>query len=230
MSEAVTLSLRVPIEAETRLEVEGVAADRFAALSSAEIARLPAWLGRREAKLGDFFDVQGERSARVRIEGMLTHVDGLAAGMSGGELIVAGDVGGRLGVGMTGGEIIVRGSAGAGAGARVRRGLVVVTGDVGGDAGRGMIAGTLVVFGRTGADPGQSLKRGTIVAIGAIDVPQTYRYACTFQPPHIRLTMTYLRRQHHLAIDDDVVTGRYRRYCGDLGAPGKGEILALVPA
>jgi hypothetical protein len=65
------------------------------------------------------------------------------------------------------------------------------------------------------------------VAAGGIPVPATYRYACVFEPPHVRLTMTYLRRRYGLAISDDVVTGRYRRYCGDAGAPNKGEILEL---
>ena len=56
----------------------------------------------------------------------------------------------------------------------------------------------------------------------------TYWYACTFRPPHVRLTMTYLRRRYGVAIDERVVGGRYRRYCGDAGNPGKGEILEWV--
>jgi formylmethanofuran dehydrogenase subunit C len=152
--------------------------------------------------------------------------------MAGGALRITGDAGHRVGAaaagaskGMTGGEIVVNGSAGSEAAARARRGLVVVGGDVGGEAARAMIAGTLVVLGRTGANPGRGSKRGSIIAIGGIEIPSTYRYACTYQPPHVRLTMTYLRRQYGLTIDDRVLTGRFRRYCGDAGDPGKGEIL-----
>ena len=58
--------------------------------------------------------------------------------------------------------------------------------------------------------------------------PTTYRYATTYQPPHVRLTLTYLRKQYGLAIDQALVEGPYRRYCGDAGEPGKGEILELV--
>jgi hypothetical protein len=90
-----------------------------------------------------------------------------------------------------------------------------------------MIAGTLVVLGRTGDAPGRGNKRGSIIAAGGIDVPATYRYACTYHPPHARLTMVYLRRRYGLSIDDTLTTGPYRRYCGDAGDPGKGEILAL---
>jgi formylmethanofuran dehydrogenase subunit C len=142
-------------------------------------------------------------------------------------------VGDRLGAatagaakGMHGGEIVVRGSAGAEAGARARRGLIVVGGDTGPNAARAMIAGTLLVLGRTGPGAGLQNKRGSIVAVGPVDVPPTYRYACTYQPPHLRLTFTYLRRRHDVAVDARVLDGRWRRYTGDAGEPGRGEILA----
>jgi hypothetical protein len=94
-----------------------------------------------------------------------------------------------------------------------------------------MIAGTLVVLGSVGPSPGRGNKRGSIVAAGSIAIPVTYRYACTFQPTYVRLVMTHLARHHRLAIDPRLVSGRYRRYCGDAGDPGKGEILACeLPA
>ena len=273
MSEYVTLSLRAQLDATLELDVDGVTADRFAGLAEREIAALPVWLGARAAQLGDFFSVRGERSARVRVEGPVSKIAGLAAGTAGGEIVidgdagrrvaagmtggsvevrghvedeagaamaggtlrVAGNAGDRLGAaapgasrGMTGGEIVVGGSAGADAAARARRGLVVVAGDVGARAARAMIAGTLVVLGRTGAEPGRASRRGSIIAVGGIAVPMTYWHACTFQPPHVRLTMTYLRRRYGLAIDDRVCVGAYRRYCGNAGDHGRGEILEWV--
>ena len=271
MTDQIQLSLRARLDES--IEVDGLTADRLAVLSNHEIAALPVFVGSHQARLGDFFDVRGEHRARVRIDGDLRLAHGLAAGMASGELLVFGDVGGRLGAGMTGGwvdvrgdagddvgmamrggavrvtgnagdrvgaaapgaskgmtggEIVVNGSVGAGAGARVRRGLIVVGEGVGADAARAMIAGTLVVFGRTGANPGRGSKRGSIVALGDIDVPSTYRYACTFQPAYIRLLLTYVRRQYGLAADDRALDGSYKRYCGDAGDPGKGEILVLV--
>jgi len=254
VSDIVTLSLRGPLGGI--LEVDGITGDRFAALGEREIAALPAWTGSHAATLGDFFDVRGERSASIRIEGDVSRMPRLAAGMTGGRvhvvgnagdeaglamaggvLLVDGNAGDRLGAasagaskGMTGGEIIVRGSAGADAAARARRGLVVVGGDAGVDAARAMLAGTLVVFGRTGARPGRGSKRGSIVALGGIDVPETYWLACTYQPPYVRLLLTYLRRHHGLAIDDRLLEGQYRRHCGDAGNPGRGEILEWVDA
>jgi formylmethanofuran dehydrogenase subunit C len=272
MSDTVTLSLRAPIDAA--LEVDGVTADRFAGLAEREIAALPVRLGARTAELGDFFSVRGERSDRVRVEGALAQVHGLAAGTTGGEMVIDGDAGrlvaakmtggsievrgsvadeagaamgggtllvtgnagDRLGAcvpgaekgmtgGMTGGEIVIGGSAGADAAARARRGLVVVAGNAGRHAARAMIAGTLLVLGRTGAEPGRASKRGTIIAVGGIEVPITYWHACTFRPPHVRLTLTYLRRRYRLAIDEGVAGGAYRRYCGAAGDHGRGEIL-----
>ena len=144
--------------------------------------------------------------------------------------MIDGDAGRRVAAGMTGGEIIVMGSAGADAATRARRGLVVVGGTAGAGAARSMTAGTLVVFGRTGARPGLGSKRGTIVALGGIDVPVTYWLACTFEPPHVRLLLTYLHRRYGLVVNERMVSGRYRRYCGDAGNPGRGEILEWAEA
>lgn len=252
MSDVVTLSLRAPLD--RTLELNEVRTDRFAASSEKEIAFLPLWLGSQEARLGDLFNVKGERSAHIRIEGDLSRVNRLGAGMATGRIDVLGDVGHEAGMamaggilhvsgnagdrfcaaapgaskGMTGGEAIVLASAGREAGARARRGLIVVGGDTGPQAARDIIAGTVIVLGRTGADPGLGSKRGSIVAVGGIDVPSTYQYACTYEPPYVRLVMTYLRRSYELAIGDEVVTGGYRRYCGDAGDPGKGEILVRI--
>jgi formylmethanofuran dehydrogenase subunit C len=172
-------------------------------------------------------------TGRIDVLGDVGHEAGMA--MAGGILHVSGNAGDRFcaaapgaSKGMTGGEAIVLASAGREAGARARRGLIVVGGDTGPQAARDIIAGTVIVLGRTGADPGLGSKRGSIVAVGGIDVPSTYQYACTYEPPYVRLVMTYLRRSYELAIGDEVVTGGYRRYCGDAGDPGKGEILVRI--
>jgi formylmethanofuran dehydrogenase subunit C len=161
--------------------------------------------------------------------------DDAGEAMAGGTLRIGGDAGHRLGAalpgasrGMTGGEIIVSGSTGEEVGARARRGLIVIGGDAGALGARAMIAGTLVVFGRAGRGAGTGSKRGTVLAIGGIEVPATYAYACTYRPLFVRVMMTYLRRRHGLTVDERAVGGQYRRYCGDAGDPGKGEILEWV--
>lgn len=175
------------------------------------------------------------RGGRVEIRGNVG--DDAGAGMSGGVLDISGDTGDRLGAarpgaqkGMSGGEIVVRGSTGIDAAAACRRGLIVVMGNAGADAARSMIAGSLLVGGRCGDGAARLNKRGSVIAIGGLEVPSSYRYACTFRPPHLRVTLTYLARRYRLSFDAAVVSGRYRRFCGDLLAPGKGEILVWTDA
>jgi len=233
------------------LVADCIVPDRFAALTTKEIATLRVTHGGRTARLGDFFKVSGERSASVRLEGNLEKVEGIGAGMAGGDLVIEGSAGRDLGLamaggridvrggagenaggarpgaakGMTGGEIMVRGTVGDDAGARMRRGLLVVMGDAGRGTGRAMIAGTVVLFGKTGPGAGRFLKRGSIVALGTIERPATFRYACTYRPPHINLLLRYLRTRAGVPVSDGQVGGRYERYSGDFAELGKGEIL-----
>jgi len=177
----------------------------------------------------------GLAEGEVVVEGDLGDEAGL--GMSGGVLDVRGSAGARIGGaagearrGMTGGEILVRGGVGPEAGTWMRRGLLVVVGDAAAQAGHGMIAGTLMLFGRAGPGAGRWSKRGSVVAFGAIDIPPTYRYACTYQPEHLRLTLLRLRGRYGLAVDGRYLEGTYRRYSGDLAELGRGEILAWTAA
>lgn len=249
MSEAIVLSLtQAPAHA---LVADCVVPDRFAALTTNEIASLGVFHGGRTARLGDFFKVTGERSSNVRLEGDLGRVHGIGTGMAGGDMLIDGSCGQDLGVamaggridvrggtgdnvggarpgaakGMTGGEIVIRGSAGDDVGARMRRGLLVILGTVGRGSGRAMIAGTIVLFGKTGPGGGRFLKRGTIVALEAMERPATFRYACTYRPPHVAVLLRYLRARSGVPVIDRHVTGRYERYSGDFAELGKGEIL-----
>ena len=189
---ALTLTLRE--DPAVPLEADGLTPDRLAPLSRGEIESLPAWEGRRRARIGDFFAVSGDGSDDVRVEGDLRRVKFLGAGMTGGRLTVAGDAGMHAGTEMTGGElvvegdagdyagvamqggrIVVKGSAGAhlGAGhpgerAGMRGGEIVVLGDVGAQAGAGLRRGTIAVGGRVGDAAGLRMLAGTIIALGAI--------------------------------------------------------------
>ena len=247
MSDTVTLTLTAPLE--HAMLADCIAADRFAGLDAKQIAGLPVLHGGQAGALGEFFKIRGGHSSVVRIEGDLAQVDAIGAGMAGGELTIDGSVGRDLGLamsggridvrgnagdnaggarpgaarGMTGGEIIVRGNVGDEAGARMRRGMIAVTGDGGRGTGEGMIAGTVVVFGKAGPGAGRFLKRGSIVALTPIDRPGTFRYACTYRPPHVGLLLRYVRGR--VPVADRYVTGKYERYSGDLAELGKGEIL-----
>jgi len=161
--------------------------------------------------------------------------DDAGVGMTGGSLRVLGNAGNRIGAGtpgasrgMAGGEIVVDGSVGSDTGARMRRGLLFVGGDAQERAARAIIAGTVIVMGRVGSEPAFANKRGSLVVGGGVDVPVTYRYACEYAPPHVRLALTYLARRYGLSIEQRLVEGRYRRYCGDASTIAKGEILEWI--
>ncbi|HEU4525476.1 MAG TPA: formylmethanofuran dehydrogenase subunit C [Gemmatimonadales bacterium] len=251
MSDGLVATLRAPIRG--RADFAEVLAGSWTALSAADLARRAVLLdGEAPVPLGDLFEVSGSPSGVIRLEGDLRKVDRIGAGladgtvvvesgvgheaglgMSGGVLDVRGDAGDRVGgaapearKGMTGGELLVRGSVGAEPGTRMRRGLLVVTRHVAARAGPAMIAGTVVVFGDAGRSPGIGSKRGSVVALGSVEIPATYRYACTYQPDHLRLLLVRLRDRYGLKVQKRHLTGFYRRYSGDLGDLGRGEILA----
>jgi formylmethanofuran dehydrogenase subunit C len=172
---------------------------------------------------------------RMSAGSLVVHGDaGYGAGleMAGGTLEITGSAGDRVGAarlgasrGMLGGEIIVRGAAGAEAGASARRGTIVIGGAAGERAGHRMIAGTVVILGNSGRDAGVGNKRGSILVLGAVDPPITYRYACTYRPPHVAIAMRRLRTRYALPIDVACDQGLYRRFSGDMSELGKGEIL-----
>jgi formylmethanofuran dehydrogenase subunit C len=242
--------LRQPLPG--RADLGEMLAAGWVGLGAGELARRHAALGGQTVPVGELFDVTGAPAGRIRFEGDLAAADRLGAGLSEGEVVVDGSVGGEAGIGMsggsldvrgdagartggaaddarrgmTGGELVVRGNTGPEPGSRMRRGLLVVGGDIAEHAGPGMIAGTVMVFGKAGRAPGRWSKRGSIVALGQVEIPPTYRYACTYQPDHIRLTLLRLRTRYGLAVEDRYVSGFYRRYSGDLADLGKGEILA----
>jgi formylmethanofuran dehydrogenase subunit C len=249
-----TLTLRRPLS--QRVDAATVAWDALRGLEAATIEAQEVWVdGSGRSRLGDLFEIRATEGERVRLVGDLGRMDGIGAGLTGGTLVVEGDAGwyvgqgmsggsievkGRVGPqaggalpgakrGMTGGEILVRGSAGPGTGSGLRRGLIVVEGEVAEGAGRAMLAGSIVVFGAVGAEPGLWSKRGSVVALGAVTPPATYRYACTYRPSYLPVTLRYLKRRYGCPVTPDHLAGLYRRYSGDLAELGAGEILAWTP-
>jgi formylmethanofuran dehydrogenase subunit C len=234
-------------------DFSAVLAGPWTRLTALELAARPVALaGRGAVPLGDLCAVTGEPDGTIRFtgdfrlatrlgaglaEGAVT-VDGnvgdeTGLGMAGGAIHVLGDAGHRVGAaapevrrGMTGGELVVRGSVGDGAGALMRRGLLAVGGSTGRHAGAGFIAGTIVAFGALGPAAGLWSKRGSIVALGEVSIPSTYRYACTYQPIHVRLVLIRLQAIYGLPVTGRHLSGYYRRYSGDLADLGRGEILA----
>jgi formylmethanofuran dehydrogenase subunit C len=249
----VTLVAGLKAELEQRVDLSEVLAEPWTTLTASDMAGRTVYLERDgRVALGDLFSIDGQPDGRIEFTGKLDLVDRLGAGLGEGEVLVKSSVGRETGIGMAGGileidgdagpragaaplgykrgmlggELIIRGSAGSEAGALMRRGLVVIGRTAGTLTGRGMIAGTVLVLGAAGAESGLWSKRGSVVVLGSITPPETYAYACTYQPVHLRLLFARLRARYGLPIQRKHLTGLYRRYSGDLAELGKGEILA----
>jgi formylmethanofuran dehydrogenase subunit C len=173
VSDVVTLTLRMPPTAP--LDADVVAPDRLAALAASEIAALPVWIGAHAAKLGDFFDVAGERSASVRIVGELARVHGIGTGMVGGTLVIDGDAGRRVAAAMRGGTVEVTRSVGDDAGVAMSGGTLRIHGNAGARLGaalpgaaKGMTGGEIVVTGSAGTEVAARARRGLVVVGGDV--------------------------------------------------------------
>lgn len=170
---AITLTLKeqpsVPLEAEV------ISPDVMAGLGHDAIRALPVFLGKRQRRLDDFFEVEGEASDQVEIQGDAAKVKWIGRGMTRGRITVAGNVGMHLGAYMKGGAIEVSGNASDWVGAEMRGGLIRIRGNAGGQVGAayrgslaGMNEGTILIEGSAGLEVGMRMKRGIIAVKGPV--------------------------------------------------------------
>jgi formylmethanofuran dehydrogenase subunit C len=124
---------------------------------------------------------------------------------------------------MGGGLIHVAGNAGERAADKMRRGFILIEGGAGTYAGSRMLAGTLAIGGRAGALPGYLMNRGTILLAGGVDeMSPTFVDCGVFALVAARLIAV------HVAPTSARLGAAFRtplrRFAGDLGALGNGEI------
>jgi formylmethanofuran dehydrogenase subunit C len=155
------------------LEAEVITPDVIAELSHAEICALTVYHGKRQLPLGDFFEIDGERSEDLVIHGALHKVRWIGRAMSKGSITVHGNVGMHLGAYMNGGRIEVHGHASDWIGAEMKHGFIHVHGNAGGQVGAayrgslgGMKDGTIIVDGTAGLEVGMRMRGGLIVIRG----------------------------------------------------------------
>jgi formylmethanofuran dehydrogenase subunit C len=155
------------------LEAEAIRPENLNGRPAAEIARLMVTHGNEPAALGDFFDVAGDGSLEIVLNGDLSRVKNIAARMTQGKILVNGHAGTHLGAVMQGGEIHVFGNAGDCAGAEMTGGKIHIHGDAGHALGgalrgsrRGMRRGLILVEGSAGNETGAMMRRGLIVIKG----------------------------------------------------------------
>lgn len=245
-----TLTLTLRSDPPARVAAAPLIPERLRGLSESEIAGVEVRCGGEMVAVGDLFEVTGVADDQLVLAGDLRRFDGIGACMSGGEIVVRGDVGGwagtemsggvlrifgdagaRLGAaytgaraGMTGGEIAVTGDAGEEAGAGMRRGLVAVGGQTGAGAGLRMLAGTVIALGGIGAEAGLGNKRGSLVSGRLVEPLPSYAFATRLYPPALRLQLRRVR-ELGLTVDDALLHGPWARWSGDRTGLTRGEIL-----
>ncbi|HZZ80242.1 MAG TPA: formylmethanofuran dehydrogenase subunit C [Gemmataceae bacterium] len=155
------------------LEAESICPDQTAALGNDAIRALPVYLGKRQCRLDEFFEVDGGASDEIEVHGDAHRVKWIGRGMTRGRIAVVGNAGMYLGAHMKGGVIEVTGNATDWIGAEMSGGLIRVHGNAGGQVGAayrgslaGMTGGTILIGGTAGLEVGMRMKRGIIVVGG----------------------------------------------------------------
>ncbi|NVM36514.1 MAG: formylmethanofuran dehydrogenase subunit C, partial [Candidatus Lokiarchaeota archaeon] len=157
----VEIKLKLKKEPEYPLEAEVISPDQFAGKLAAEIKKLIVYHGNEEKILRDFFDITGNGSEindiKIIIDGNLSNVKRIGEKMTGGEIVINGNVGMHVGNNMSGGKILVNGNADDWAGAMLKGGELEITGNAGNYVGaayrgfwKGMQNGLIKVKGKIG--------------------------------------------------------------------------------
>jgi formylmethanofuran dehydrogenase subunit C len=144
-------------------------------LKNREVAALPVLLGKRQYRLDEFFEVEGDGCENLEFHGDLGRVKWIGRGMTRGRIIIRGDAGMHLGAYMKGGAIRVTGNASDWAGGEMKDGLIRIDGNAGGQIGaayrgslRGMRGGTILIGGSAGIEIGMRMRRGLIAVRGPV--------------------------------------------------------------
>lgn len=168
-----TLRLTLHQPPPGRISLAGVTPERLAALSVAQIERLPLAWGNETPPLGEFFRACGAPGLHLVFEGMDARFCDVARGMTAGECEVVGDAGDFAAAELAGGRVAVRGRVGAFAASGMRGGELHVRGDAGERLGgalpwqaAGMQGGRAIVEGSAGPRCGDKMRRGEIFVAG----------------------------------------------------------------
>jgi formylmethanofuran dehydrogenase subunit C len=168
--------LTLKLQPQAPLEAGAVTPDNFRGRSAREIGGLQLMHGNEPGALADFFEIDGDGGDAIILNGDLSRVKSIAAGMTGGSVTVNGNAGMHLGAGMHGGTIHVYGNVGDWTGAEMTGGKIHIKGNAGHGLGgayrgtrRGMNRGLIIVEGNAGNEVGAVMRRGLIAVTGNVE-------------------------------------------------------------
>lgn len=166
-----TLTLRG--HPDRRIDLSPLAPHLLAGKTAREIERTALDTSRGPLALGELFRVRMGAVETICFDGGSDRLDRVGEAMTGGEIVVEGDVGVRAGRLMSGGRLDVRGDAGPWAGSAMAAGVIAIAGAAGARLGAplagemaGMRGGIIVVRGSAGERAGDRMRRGTIIVEG----------------------------------------------------------------
>lgn len=157
-----------------------ISPDVFAERSMKEISMLKVWEGNKNRLLKDLFKIQdkaedSDEEIVIQIQGDLSKVRMIGAGMTNGKILIEGNVGMHLGERMKGGEISVNGNVDSWVGGAMEGGKIEVHGSAGDYVGApyrgsssGMKKGTIIIHGDAGNEVGAFMRGGTLKIFGNI--------------------------------------------------------------
>ncbi len=118
------------------LEAEVFTPDVIAPLTRDEVCALPVFLGKRQYRMDDFFEIVGAGSDDLELHGDAGRVKWIGRGMTRGRITIHGDAGMHLGAYLKGGTIEVTGNASDWVGAEMKGGLIRIRGNAGANEAR----------------------------------------------------------------------------------------------
>ncbi len=167
------LTFRLRAAPEQRLDLSPLNAAGVAGKSLRDIAAIALQTSRQPASAGDVFAISGADPQHILFEGGSERFDGVGEGMSGGSILVEGEVGARAGRLMSGGRLVVKGDVGAYAASGMSAGAIEIAGNAGERLGgplagelAGMSGGLVVLRGDAGERAGDRLRRGALIIEG----------------------------------------------------------------
>ncbi len=157
---------------EVPLEAEVLRPDTLSGMKPAEVEMLRIMHGNQPCKVADFFKVSGTPDGEIHLEGDLSRIKHVGAGMTSGTLVIHGNIGAHLGAAMSGGEIRVEGDAADWVGPEMTGGKITITGNAGHLVGsayrgssKGMLGGTIIIHGDVKNELGHAMRNG-LIAVG----------------------------------------------------------------
>lgn len=158
---------KIPVEAEN------INPEIIADKNLSEIAEIKLLAGKEKYQLKDFFEIEGESSKNIFIEGELENFKYIGAKMEEGNIFVNGSTGMHTASEMQGGKIEINGDTGDWLGAEMQGGFIRVNGNAGNYVGAafrgdklGMNRGIIYIQGSAGSFVGNKMRRGEIIING----------------------------------------------------------------